>query len=76
MPRDLDVELSDVLIEDDSSRHRDTLTPEQMKPRYTDNVLPSADNGMTEDDKDAVDAMLSPRRRGFVEGLLTILKKN
>lgn len=75
MTRDLNIDLDSILIEDDASRFRETLTDKQLKPRYVGNTLPTGDNAMTDADKEAADAMLSPRRPGFVEAISKILSQ-
>lgn len=74
MAGDLDVNLSDVLVEDDASRILETLEPKQLKPKYMKNSLAQNANGMNSDDVKAADSMLSPRRPGFLETIQSILK--
>ena len=73
MPRNLNVKLSDVVVEDDASRALDRLPAHLRKARLAQNKLPQGPNGLDEDDKAALRGTLDPDKPQFVKKIRSIL---
>lgn len=66
-----DIDDSGLLIEDVASRFKESMTPQQLAKIYRGDTVPADSvvdrQPLTDDDKDAIDAMLSPLRPGMIE---------
>ncbi len=71
-----DIDDSGLVVEDDASRFKESMTPEQQANIYCGDTVPADPivdrQALTETDKDAIDAMLSPQRPGMPELLLSL----
>lgn len=73
---DLDVDLDEVLVADDASRHKDTLTLQQREARYCPEQLIDGPTGLTDQEREAVESLFDPDRPGFEEAMRRVLPKN
>ena len=71
-----DIDDSGLIVADDASRFKESMTPQQLAKIYRGDTVPADPpihrEPLTERDKDALDANLSPRRPGMFELLQSL----
>jgi len=74
MPEDLDENIEDILVEDDASVYKDGLSIEERQALYHPNGLVDGPTGLTDQEREAAENIMSPDRTGFAEALKGVLK--
>ena len=74
MTNDLDINIDVILIEDDASKYKESLTLEERRALYHPNGLVEGPTGLSEEEREAVGKLLSPDRPGFAEAMQGVLK--
>lgn len=72
MPDDED-DFADVIVEDDASRYKDQLTPDERLALFRPNSMTECEIGLTPEERAAIRASFNPDRPGFPEAMKGVL---